>query len=170
MDSWKDDAYEMSNDELSVSAVATNKYSSITLQPTKTNGFIARDSEYKRLGTVSLLAGIDMLTGMICRWFNDIQRCHRSCLILQKEGYQLEAKVFNPKEDSEHLKWLHTIISNAKVNVEGTFHGLGKKYLQSYLNEFCYRFNRRFFLSELFIRIFISCISSHRIMFAESMT
>lgn len=95
---------------------------------------------------------------------------YRSYLILQKEDYQLEAKVFNPKEDSEHLKWLHTIISNAKAFVEGTFHGLGKKHLQSYLDEFCYRFNRRFFLSELFNRILISCISSHRIMFAELTT
>ena len=35
------------------------------LLPTKEHGFVARDSEYKRLGTVSLLAGIDLLTGEI---------------------------------------------------------------------------------------------------------
>lgn len=95
---------------------------------------------------------------------------YRSYLNLQKEGYQLEAKVFNPKADSEHLKWLHTIISNAKAFIEGTFHGLDKKYLQSYLDEFCYRFNRRFFLSELFNRILVSCISSPKISFAELTT
>lgn len=33
------------------------------LRPTQENGEIYRDSEYKRLGTVSLLAGIDLLTG-----------------------------------------------------------------------------------------------------------
>lgn len=33
------------------------------LPPTKKNGTIMRDGEYKRLGTVSLLAGIDLLTG-----------------------------------------------------------------------------------------------------------
>lgn len=35
------------------------------MQPTQAHGYVARDSEYKRLGTVSLLAGIDLLTGEI---------------------------------------------------------------------------------------------------------
>ena len=42
------------------------------------------------------------------------------------------------------LKWLHTIISNAKAFVGGTYHGMERKHVQLYLNEFCYRFNRRF--------------------------
>lgn len=33
------------------------------LRPTKTTGCVYRDYEYKRLGTLSLLAGIDLLTG-----------------------------------------------------------------------------------------------------------
>lgn len=33
------------------------------LRPTKDNGCVYRDYEYKRLGTLSLLAGIDLLTG-----------------------------------------------------------------------------------------------------------
>ena len=41
------------------------------LQPTEKHGFIARDSEYKRLGTVSLLAGIDLLTGKIIPRISD---------------------------------------------------------------------------------------------------
>ncbi len=52
-----------------------------------------------------------------------------------------EYQVFDA--DSDMLKWLHTIVSNAKAFVAGTFHGLGKKHLQSYLDEYCYRFNRR---------------------------
>lgn len=35
------------------------------LRPTKKHGFVGRDSEYKRLGTVSLLAGMDLMTGEI---------------------------------------------------------------------------------------------------------
>jgi len=31
----------------------------------------------------------------------------------------------------------------------GTFHGVSGKYLQEYLDEFCYRFNRRFFEKEI---------------------
>ncbi len=30
-----------------------------------------------------------------------------------------------------------------------TFHGVSGKYLQEYLDEFCYRFNRRFFEKEI---------------------
>lgn len=48
------------------------------------------------------------------------------------------------KEDGSMLKWLHTIISNAKAFVGGTYHGMERKHVQLYLNEFCYRFNRRF--------------------------
>ena len=33
------------------------------LRPTVGNGYVMRDAEYKRLGTLSLLAGIDLLTG-----------------------------------------------------------------------------------------------------------
>lgn len=95
---------------------------------------------------------------------------YRSYRNLQKEGYKLEFKVFNPKEDSEHLKWLHTIVSNAKAFVVGTFHGLDEKHLQRYLDEFCYRFNRRFFVSELFNRIVNCCITSQRIKYAELTT
>jgi len=34
---------------------------------------------------------------------------------------------------------VHILISNAKAFLLGTFHGFGKKHLQSYLDEFCYR-------------------------------
>ena len=33
------------------------------LRPTSEHGEVYRDAEYKRLGTLSLLAGIDLLTG-----------------------------------------------------------------------------------------------------------
>lgn len=89
---------------------------------------------------------------------------------LQTEGYKLEAKVFNPIEDEEHLKWLHTIVSNAKAFVAGTFHGLDQKHLQRYLDEFSYRFNRRFFENELFNRIINSCITSQKIKYTELTT
>ena len=37
--------------------------------------------------------------------------------------------------DDDMLHWLHIIIGNTKAFVLGTFHGLGKKHLQSYLDE-----------------------------------
>jgi len=52
--------------------------------------------------------------------------------------------------DHEMLAWLHTIVSNAKAFIQGTFHGIDEKYLQCYLDEFSYRFNRRFMQPSLF--------------------
>jgi transposase-like protein len=64
---------------------------------------------------------------------------------------------------TDFLKWIHVIISNAKAFIIGTYHGLGKDYLQVYLNEFCYRFNRRFFPDQLFGRLLNACISTKQI-------
>jgi hypothetical protein len=41
------------------------------------------------------------------------------------------------------LPWVHRIFSNLKVWALGVYHGLRRKYLQSYLDEFVIRFNRR---------------------------
>lgn len=77
---------------------------------------------------------------------------------LDKEGYFLDAKVFDAKADPEHLLWLHTMIGNAKAFIIGTYHGLDKKHMQSYLDEFCFRFNRRNRLDSMFNRILNACL------------
>lgn len=56
------------------------------------------------------------------------------------EGYTHEHKPYNP--DSGLLHWLHIIISNAKAFILGTYHGLPKVNLQSYLDKHCFRFSR----------------------------
>ena len=57
---------------------------------------------------------------------------YRSFNQFKRNGYDHRPKVFNPKEDKEHLKWLHTIVSNAKAFINGTFHGLDEKHLHFY--------------------------------------
>ncbi len=47
---------------------------------------------------------------------------------------------------------IDTIISNAKAFIMGTYHGLSELHLQRYLDEFCYRFNRRKFTMQHFAR------------------
>jgi len=39
----------------------------------------------------------------------------------------------------------------------GAFHGIGGKHLESYLDEFCYRFNGRRWEEELFDRLVAAC-------------
>lgn len=65
------------------------------------------------------------------------------------------------------LPWAHTIIANAKRFILGTYHGLDSKHLQAYLDEFCYRFNRRFWEDQLFDRLLAACINSESISYSE---
>jgi len=76
---------------------------------------------------------------------------------LGKEGFLHEAEVFDHKGNPDHLKWLHTLISNAKSFIAGTYHGLDDIHLQAFLDEFCYRFNRRHWFDQLFARTLNAC-------------
>ncbi|NIR69082.1 IS1595 family transposase [candidate division KSB1 bacterium] len=58
----------------------------------------------------------------------------------------------------EAFKWVHTLISNTKAGIVGTYHGLDSKYLGAYLDEYCYRFNRRFWHHQLFGRLVNACV------------
>ena len=64
-------------------------------------------------------------------------------------------KVVPPIEASNALPWVHTMISNAKRNLPGIHHSMTKYYLQNYLNEFCYKTNRRY-SDNLFDRLMIA--------------
>jgi len=72
--------------------------------------------------------------------------------------YDHRPQKYDPK--SGMLHWIHTVISNAKAFILGTFHGLPSKYLDSYLEEFCFRFSRRKFGKKLFQRLALAMVSS----------
>lgn len=67
------------------------------------------------------------------------------------ESYTHEHKLYDP--NSGLLHWLHIAISNAKAFILGTYHGLPEKNLQSYLDEYCFRFSRRDFGPQLLERL-----------------
>ena len=54
------------------------------------------------------------------------------------------------ERSAEILPWAHTVFSNLKTWIRGTFHGVSRKHLQRYLEEFTYRFDRRWKETELF--------------------
>lgn len=58
--------------------------------------------------------------------------------------------VVKPKDAMSTLPWVHTIISNAKRQILGVHHSVTNGYLQNYLNEFCYKLNRRNIEGDLF--------------------
>ena len=52
----------------------------------------------------------------------------------------------DPEKADAHLPMIHLVFSNLKTWILGTHHGaIGQHHLQAYLNEYVYRFNRRFY-------------------------
>ena len=66
---------------------------------------------------------------------------------LSKRGYGhlAVAEAGEPKIAEEYLPIIHLVFSNLKSWLRGTHHGVSPKHLQTYLNEFAFRFNRRFY-------------------------
>jgi len=60
---------------------------------------------------------------------------------------------------NEYFPWIHTIISNAKRLLLGIHHKIGKGYIHLYLNEFCYKFNRRYIREDLEEHLLIACVN-----------
>ena len=54
------------------------------LRPTQENGYVKRDAEYKRLGTLSLLAGIDLLTGVAIPYVSETHKSSDFIELLKK--------------------------------------------------------------------------------------
>lgn len=66
---------------------------------------------------------------------------------LSQLGYWHEALALHgdPAAAETWLPMSHIVISNLKAWLLGTHHGVSVKHLQAYLNEFVFRFNRRFY-------------------------
>lgn len=51
----------------------------------------------------------------------------------------------DPAVAEAHLPLIHLVFSNLKAWLLGTHHGVSPKHLQAYLNEYVFRFNRRYY-------------------------
>lgn len=71
------------------------------------------------------------------------------------------AQTVKPEEAGKVLPWVHTMIANAKRTMLGVHHMISKKYTQNYLDEFCYKVNRRYFGEQLFDRLLIACVTTN---------
>lgn len=102
---------------------------------------------------IEVQAHVDYQTTVISdkwRGFNNLNE-----IIAKHRAY-----IIPPKEASKKLPWVHTMISNAKKNLLGINHNnIKASYLQNYLDEFCYKTNRRYFGAELFERLMIAATS-----------
>jgi hypothetical protein len=66
---------------------------------------------------------------------------------LRTRGYDHHAiaECGDPEVAEEFMPIIHLVFSNLKTWLNGIHHGVSAKHLQAYLNEFTFRFNRRFY-------------------------
>jgi transposase-like protein len=83
------------------------------------------------------------------------------------ENHVYEKKITPSNKASEWLPLVHIMIGNMKKFLYGTFHGVSSRYLQEYLDEFCYRFNRRFWEPQLPLRLLNACLAYLPLKMAE---
>lgn len=72
-----------------------------------------------------------------------------------------------PKEMDRFLPWVSTVTANAKRFMLGTHHQESPRHLQRFLDEFSYRFNRRWVQGQLFDRLLTACATTGSIKSAE---
>src|SRR5271169_5978578 len=75
------------------------------------------------------------------------ERACRGGAGLRKRGYDHHAiaECGDPEMTEEFLPIIHLAFANLKTWLTGTQHGVSAQHLQAYLNEFTFRFNRRFY-------------------------
>jgi Zn ribbon nucleic-acid-binding protein len=68
------------------------------------------------------------------------------------------AQVIPKEKVGEILPWVHIAISNAKRQLIHTYHNIKPQFLQKYLDEFCYKFNRRHQGEVLLNKLLVACV------------
>ena len=64
---------------------------------------------------------------------------------LRLTGYRHDPRVVGKMAGHVALPWIHRVFALMKRWGLGTYHGLRRKHVETYLNEFVFRYNRRFY-------------------------
>jgi hypothetical protein len=86
----------------------------------------------------------------------DGRRCYSGLKDICTAHHQIIVE--DKKKVSTIFPWVHTAISNAKKKLLGLHHQIKDAYMQNYLDEFCYKFNRRNFGNALFDRLILTAL------------
>jgi len=86
------------------------------------------------------------------RGYNKLKEVIKNHLVIVEPDKSKSAKLF---------PWVNRTISNAKKVLLGNHHNvIHQKYIQNYLNEFCYKFNRRYFEDKITDRLVIASLNN----------
>jgi len=94
------------------------------------------------------------------RLFSDGLACFRA---VSQVGVQHHPTVMSSdlsQRDKGCFQWVNIIIGNMKTALLGTYHHVSEKYLNRYLAEFEYRFNRRYKLKEMIPRLLYAALKT----------
>jgi transposase-like protein len=104
--------------------------------------------ELKRFLHAHVMKGVPVKTDGLHVYSFVEHEYHHQRVVLSRDG-----------NTAELLPKVHIVISNLKMWLRGTYHALPQKYLQNYLNEFVFRFNRRGRLSAIFDSLLFRCVT-----------
>lgn len=91
----------------------------------------------------------------------------QSHYVLRSMGHSVTAKVCSGPTGCQWLPVVHQVIGLLKRFLIGTFHGVSSRYLPRYLQEFCFRFNRRPNQDSLCSSLLNACVCCLPMTYAE---
>ena len=121
------------------------------------------NAKYLKMTVVKSLSKIDItyevpkMLAKSATVLTDGRRCYTPLKNLVKQHEILIIK--DKKQVCKSFPWVHIAISNSKKIINCIHHHVKNEYMQNYLNEFTYKFNRRFFKEKTFDRLIIAALS-----------
>jgi len=101
---------------------------------------------------------------------SEVKKAIKKDSVVHTDGFKSYDKL--PKIIDSHIKynlqydnsdkvlpWVHKAITNSKNLLKAIHHCINPEYLQNYLDEFCYKHNRRYFYNRVFDRALIAAVS-----------
>ena len=92
---------------------------------------------------------------------------HKSYGSLNNDYVHIPVKNSKACSKSDVLPKVHIVVANLKMWLRGTYNCLPAKHLQKYLDEFVFRFNRRWNLENIFDKLLVRCVNTNTITYAE---
>jgi len=94
-------------------------------------------------------------------------------IVYKPKGKKKPKKTVNQSQSSNiggqdpTMHWVSVMVNNLRTNLHGTFHCIGDKHLQRFIDEYCYKFNRRKKPEEIFDQLLSSCVRTSTILYNE---
>ena len=128
--------------------------------------FVAAEAEYFRVGHIALRVADRVDFGSVEEFSEqridpqqhirtDARHSHWAFKFM---GHNMKVYKSSDKENTNSLPVVHRVISLLKHFLMGTYYGVSSKHLQSYLNEFAFRFMRRDSIGSMHESLLRACL------------